>query len=701
MTTSFRHRFITIFLSTGCLLGISLTRTASADEGMWPIQSVNDPVLLSASGAVVSLDFGCTGSMISDKGLLITNHHCAYSDIAAISTPGHNYLEDGFWAFRASEEIPIEGKSAYFLRGTVDVTGEMEVLRESERRAGRGYGNRRIGWLLEKKYSEQTGYEASLATMWKGERQVIYLYEVYRDLRLVAAPPVSIAAFGGDIDNWEWPQHKGDFAIYRIYTAPDGSGASYSPDNIPLKPDKILKIAGESVQDGDSTFVIGYPGRTDRYSSSWSVERGPLTEAPLMCRMQGHRLGIMAGWMESDPAVRLIYADTYFSTSNVQELYQGQAEAVRRYGVTDIRKTEEARLWEWIKSDSLRLSRWGGLKERMDSVYAATEDNAVQRVYYREAYVRSSKYYLLAMRINNMIRAQQRNEGSADTLDFSRHAALMRTALGHYREMVPEAETRMLAWSLGELTEHLHPEYWGEYLTAAVASIRNDADGYTDSVVGASFLRDSASFKAFTSRPRTYGEIMSDPLIQLFTSVSLPPSDAAEIHALEKEYTSALYNMRKEEGMRQYPDANSTMRLSRGTVGPLLPRDGVTCLSGSTMRGILEKYDPGQYEYGLKPEFRTLLEEEVRSRPADGGMRVNFLTDNDITGGNSGSPVLNSRGELTGLAFDGNKESLCSDVYFHPQYGKTVCVDISYVLWILDRYAGMDWIVEEMLRQGQ
>ena len=675
-------------LSIGALALISLN--ANADEGMWPVSDPGSHL----AGATVSLDFGCTGSMISDYGLLITNHHCAYSDIHSISTPEHDYLEDGFWAMNTSEETPIKGKGAWFLRQVIDVTAEAEELRRSEAEAGRGSGDRRIGWLLEKKYSEQTGLEASMAGMWKGEKHYIYLYEVYRDVRLVAAPPVSIGAYGGDTDNWEWPQHKGDFAIYRIYTAPDGSPAGYSPENIPLRPAEVLTVSTSGISEGDSTFIFGYPGRTDRYASSWSIHRKSLIEYPAMCRLQGARMEIMHRWMNSSPAIRLKYADRFFSISNAQELYEGQTAAVRRYGVTGIRQQEEARLWQWIEADSSRSARWGDLRDRMEKLYSNTDSLTLQRVYYREAHIRGSQYYLISARISGGVRTarQKGQEISQDAI---------RSALRLYAEMEPSAEQEMLACSMGEFLLYVDRQYWGEEITSIAPAFLQSPESVTDSLVAASFLRDSTAFLAFFAEKPSPDRIMADPLMRLFSSADFRKlnqriNDCGKrmhchngVSGLEREYTAALYQMRLEEGIPQYPDANSTMRYTYGTVGPLYPKDAVTCNWYSTARGILEKYDPTVYEFTLKPEYRALLEEFP-------DMQVNFLTDNDITGGNSGSPVLNSKGELIGLAFDGNKESLCSDVFFHPDYCKTVCVDIRYVLWILDRYAGMQWLLDEI-----
>ena len=322
------------------LLFLAGTSTLRADEGMWLVNAINsalekkmqerglelpageiynaDAPGTALCDAVVSLDFGCTGSIISENGLLITNHHCAYSDVFSLSTPQKNYLEDGFWAFSDREEIPIPGKRALLLKKVIDVTQEVEEMLAEAERQGRPLGSRKLGYLMEKKYSTSEGLEAWFSSMWKGSRYYISLYKVYTDIRLVASPPVCSAAFGGDIDNWEWPQHKCDFAMYRIYTAPDGSPATYNEENVPLKPLKSLKISLNGYKPGDFTMVIGFPGRTDRYASSFSVDFDCRVNLPVSNEIRGRQMEIVKGWMDRDPVTRLKYSDYFFSLSIVQ-----------------------------------------------------------------------------------------------------------------------------------------------------------------------------------------------------------------------------------------------------------------------------------------------------------------------------------------------------------------------------------------------
>ena len=316
---------------------------ASADEGMWLVHTINAALekqmhkrglKLSANeiynseapgttvaDAVVSMEFGCTGSMISKDGLLITNHHCAYGDVHKLSTPEHNFLEDGFWAMRSDEEVNIKGKSVWFLKKVIDVTEEVEALKKEYEAEGKILGGRKLSYLMEKKYSEGTDLETWFASMWNGCKYYVAFYKVYRDVRLVAAPPVSSAAFGGDIDNWEWPQHKCDFALYRIYTAPDGSPAEYSEENIPFKPERILPISLNGYKEGDYTMILGYPGVTNRYSTSFETDFNETLKLPISNAFRGAQMDIINKWMNADPQIRLKYSDYYFSLSNVQELY--------------------------------------------------------------------------------------------------------------------------------------------------------------------------------------------------------------------------------------------------------------------------------------------------------------------------------------------------------------------------------------------
>ncbi len=641
---------------------------AFADEGMWMIQTIDralekrmraaglkldgkmiyDEEKESLSDAVVALSFSCTGSMISRDGLMITNHHCAYSDIHALSTLDHNYLEDGFWAMNREEELPVKGQAVYFLKKVFDVTPEVDRLRDSLDVASRPMAMRRVYKLLEDKYSliyEGQG-ELICSSYYNGNKYYMALYQVYRDVRLVAAPPVSVASFGGDTDNWEWPQHKGDFAIYRIYTAPDGSPAEYSPENVPMHPRKILKISQNGLSDGDFTMVIGYPGRTNRYASSYAVEEIVQVQNPIQATFRLDQMKIIDKWMNEDVAVRLKYADRYFSLSNVQEIREGEIYCYNRFGVVEAKRAEEQRLQKWLGNSDL-IYRLG---EKYDDVAGINQ----QIVYFQETIIRGTNLFRYANALSR-----------GDSAIVKRELA----------QLDMRVERDLLRYSLNQFFKYVRPVYWGDYLTDLHTRYKGDVDAMLNEIF------DGHLYEALTSCRITSFNQRRD---QIEAGVSK--------NSLEKEFKDAVYRMKLSRKEPMYPDANSTMRITYGKVRPLQPRDAISIAARTRSEGILEKYNADDYEFTLKADFRELLEKN-RNIP------VNFLTDNDITGGNSGSPVLNARGELVGLAFDGNKESLAGDTYFVEAMNRCICVDIRYVLWILRTYAHMDPLLVEILEQ--
>ena len=716
-----------IYLAALTLAGIMLGQaTALADEGMWLIQDINaalekkmqerglklsageiynaDAPGAAVSDAIVSLGFYCTGSIISDQGLLITNHHCAYSDVFALSTPEHNYLEEGYWAVRSDQELPIPDKQVFFLKRVLDVTTEVVNLRADLQKKNQPCGMRRISNIMEKKYKAETGKEAYLNSMWAGEKYYMALYDVYEDLRLVAAPPVSVAAFGGDTDNWEWPQQKCDFAMYRVYMSPDGKPASYSKDNVPLKPLRKLDISLDGYKPGDYTMVIGYPGRTNRYASSLETDYQERITLPIANELRRNQMEIMRRWMDADPAVWLKYSDNFFGLSNVGEMQEGEAACLKRFGVKAIKESEEKDLQAWIEADSERKARWGSLMSDLKKMYDETEEVERNKAYFRETFFRGTIIGRTIMRMNSA---------------RGKFKPMKKSLMRGMAETDPRVERDLLEYSVAQYFTNIDTSLFGPYQRELSAKFGTDFKAMTDYIWAGTMVASREKAEAFND-PAQFND---DRLKKLLLDVSILDFNKTDddmnlrnrILALNKEYTQALYEMRNDKGIAQYPDANSTMRITYGTVGPIEPHDGVWCSWQTSTNGVIEKYDAENRDFKPSDAFMSMLKSRdwgrwavampssgkkaapapVGSAPA-GTMPADFLTDNDITGGNSGSPVLNAEGKVIGLAFDGNKESLASDLYAVPGYNKCVCVDIRYVLWTLDKYAGMSRIIEEL-----
>lgn len=672
-----------------------------ADEGMWMIQDINEALekkmkerglLLDAreiydadapgtsvADAIVSLGFYCSGSLISDRGLLITNHHCAYSNIAKISTPGHNYLEEGFWAMTEDQERQIPGEQVYFLKKVIDVTGEVAALTEDLKRKGENAGSRRVNALMEERYKKETGMECIMSSMWAGEKYYMAVYKVYTDLRLVAAPPVCIGYFGGDEDNWEWPRHNCDFAMYRIYE-----------DGKPVTSERSLKVSLDGYWPGAFTMVIGYPGRTDRYASSAEIDYQQKVNLPISNDIRGKQMEIIRRWMDKDPEIRLKYSDWFFSLSNVQENNSGMEACYKRFHVKAEKERQEAEMQEWIDSDPDLKRMWGSLIPDLKKAYSQTARGERDKAYFRESLFRGtfiSRYFLRA--------------GNARDLEAAK--AALRQGL---KDTDPAVERELLAYSAMEFFTNLDNYYFGNFQKKLLARFGTDFEAMAGYLWENSLIASEDRIDAVTDLE----QVQEDPLRKFFTDspVSLYNERNGHLAArtkannLEREYKKALYWMKLQKGRLQYPDANSTMRITYGTVGGYWPNDGVWCNWYSTPRGILQKYNPDVHDFNLDDRQKALLEKGDWGKwgfPVGGqskGMIVDFLTDNDITGGNSGSPVLNAKGELIGLAFDGNLESLASDTSYTPGYNMCINTDIRFVMWVLDKYAGMKRLLKEI-----
>ncbi|KAA2654696.1 S46 family peptidase [Alistipes onderdonkii] len=821
-----------------CLAVVLLCmQPAMADEGMWLMhrlaeiypqmkarglkikdKEIYNEKSAALADAVVAVDGGMgTGSMISDQGLMITNHHVAYSDICALSTPECNLLETGFWARTRDEEIPVPGKTVWFVRKVVDVTDEANALKEEMKAAGKWgmMAPRRLYAELEGRYGRETECEVSCYSMWGGKMYLMFYYDIYKDVRLVGTPPASIGAFGGDYDNWGWPQHKGDFALYRVYADREGRPAAYSADNVPLKPRRVLQVATGGVHDGDFAMVIGFPGRTNRYASSFAVAekqcvRNPIVVAnrhdrmdilkrhmerdprvrmeysdayfglsnyadyakwenkclrrfdvvairdnvplkprrvlqvatggvhdgdfamvigfpgrtnryassfavaekqcvrnPIVVANRHDRMDILKRHMERDPRVRMEYSDAYFGLSNYADYAKWENKCLRRFDVVAIREAEEEHLQRWIEADSARKAEDGTLLEELARGYKARQGAERNLNYFREAWLGPSEALLVANRVSSYLGKLERLKQDSLIVD-SKDARSVVAGSGRLSRNYDAATDRdLLARMVVNFTANVPREMWGAQLQAMYDKAGGNADRMARAAFDASFCSDPARYDAYFSKNRSVAEIRRDPMVALTESVTVQrftggvdkaeKRGRARVGRSESRYADVLYDFRASEGLAQYPNANSTMRLTYGSVQPLNPSDGVHYDSRSTIAGYMEKYNPDEYEYRVDDRMRRLIAKRDWGRWGENDtLYVNFLTDNDITGGNSGSPVLDGKGHLIGLAFDGNRESMAGDVWFHPELARTVCVDIRYVMWVIDKYADAGWLLDEM-----
>lgn len=643
-------------------------------------------------GAIVSYDFMGTGSLVSPEGLVVTNHHVVYGDVSALSSEKDNYLENGFWAYDRKDEIPIPGRSVQILVDMKDVTAEVMELISSGKVHEGPMMMRRLSGILEKKYEKETGKTAGLYSMYKGSRYYMALYDNYKDVRLVAAPPAIIGAFGGDEDNWEWPQQKGDFSFVRIYTAPDGSPAEYSPDNVPMKSEKYLKIASSGVREGTKTMVMGYPGRTNRYSSAAAVHFQTEVSLPIVVEIRGAQMEIIRKWMERDESVRHKYSDHFFGLSNAQELYMGQVQCNRRFDVEKEKTLQEQELSKWIDADAARVEKWGTLLRDLSEAYARTADVERQVGYFRECLSRATRLSAIASRTSSIKKDSGRQKA----------ANLRKSGAHDYQHMDLRVEREIFRYTTRVYLENVTDDFLGPYQKELKEKFAGDIDALCDYLWNDSWMTTPEGIRGYLDSENDPAQatdyLCSDRLVRWFTDVKMNTFNDARDKALEglntwslnTEYARALYQMRLDKGIRQYPDANSSLRVSFGKVCGYSPRDAVQCSWKSSIGGLLEKHDERRHDFNLPEDWKKALE------GADKAMMVNFITDNDITGGNSGSPVLNMKGEVVGLAFDGNKESLASDVSFTPDYNRCICVDIRFVLWTLEHYAHFGSLLKEL-----
>lgn len=641
--------------------------SAKADEGMWMLpllEKINSDALRnlgsrlspdqiysinhsSIKDAVVQFGGGCTGEIISGSGLLVTNHHCGYGSIQALSSEEHNYLEDGYWASSRSEEIPVPGLSVKFLQKMTDVTGKVKDEKSADA-------------LIAKAVKENPHCTAQIVSFFNDNVQYLVIYKVYRDVRFVGAPPAASGKFGGDTDNWMWPRHTCDFSMFRVYAGADNEPADYSESNVPMVPRQFLNISLKGIQEGDFAMIMGYPGRTQRFQTASQLE-DMLELNDIRIAARTVRQDVLWKEMRASDKVGLQYASKYASSSNGWKKWIGMKEAFAKLNVIGRQEEKEAELGAWIGEKKGRIKKYG------DPVSEIASGVAGRKAAY-QGYTLISET-LSKIELIGLVRAKDASDYKDYDAEVDRKVA--HAMVRHYLQNAdPQDRVDVSEEMIDKIFDESVFTSYDKLEAARAAGVNLDEDP-------AAVLRGAIIDKR-------------GPLYRQ----TITWDDTLE--APTKAYAAALLEWQKAKP--SYPDANFTCRLTYGTVKGYEPKDGVVYKYYTTLKGVMEKEDPGNYEFRVPARLKELYNAKDYGQYADaqGQLVTCFLTNLDITGGNSGSPVMDADGNLIGLAFDGNWEAMSGDVIFEPNLQRCICVDIRYVLFMMDKFGGAGWLLDEM-----
>ncbi len=710
-------RLLSIFIA----LILSLNMSVRADEGMWllplleqlnmgkmtelglelsaeDIYSINQS---SIKDAIVIFGGGCTAEIVSSEGLLLTNHHCGYGRIQSHSSVEHDYLKDGFWAMTRAEELPNPGLSVTFLVRIEDVTDRvLRNLTADMSESERSETINSVRGEIADEASSGNHYNASVNSFFGGNNYYLLVYESYNDVRLVGTPPSSIGKYGHDSDNWEWPRHTGDFSVFRVYMSPDGTPAEYSENNVPLKPKHHLPVSIKGVDENDFAMVMGYPGGTQRYMTSYGVDEVLSITHPNRIKIRGIRQEILMADMMADPKVNIQYASKYSGSSNYWKFSIGQKEGLERLNIKGKKENIENRFAEWVNKRNNRKEKYGQALDLIkNAIESRAEYNNAQQ-YLQECLLMGSELPGMARSAQGLLAALSGDDEEAVTEAIDR---LKERADGFYKDYNAPTDKKSTIAMIKVFKEDIDPEYWPDFVEQIDIQFNGDIESYVNYLFDNSIFTTRDGLMSFLDNPNA-NRLETDPALKNGMDVIMVYRDlmqrsgkfSSDLSRGRRLYIAGLREM--DPSLVEYPDANFTMRLTYGSVLPYQPKDAVIYKYYTTMEGVMEKYIPGDYEYDLPDDFIQLYNEKKFGRYADpaGHMPICFLTNTDITGGNSGSPVINGKGELIGLAFDGNWEAMSGDVAFEPDLQRCISVDIRYVLWVMDIYAGAGHLVEEM-----
>lgn len=694
---------------------------AKADEGMWflmfierlnhrdmqkmglqltaeEIYSINNNSL---KDAIVQFNGGCTAEIISGSGLILTNHHCGYDAIAELSSPETNYLRDGYWAADKKGELKPKSLFVRFFVRMDDVSKRIlsklnDKMTEAEREKAI---NQEIA-VIEKENNEGGKYVVSVRSFFQGNEFYYFVYQDFNDVRLVGTPPESVGKFGGDTDNWEWPRHTGDFSMFRVYGDANGNPAEYSVNNVPLKPKQHLKVNLNGVKENDFAMILGYPGRTNRWMPAGGIEQNVKFAYPAW--VEGAKTGMdnMQKYMQQSDDIRLKYASKFASTANYWKNRQGMIDALTKFQTSKVKAAQETKFNTWANK-SANKAKYGNVVKTLNDYYALTNEKSRHDMYLMQLF-RTTSYGSIGRGLGKMLE----NYAKADAKKRAEmKPQIMEATEGLFAEQHIPAEKDIMAAQLKLYATKAVGYPIAPVVEKLAKENNNDFSAYVNATFDLSLLTSKERIAAFLELPNEQ-LIVNDPLNQLSNELLAHYSKRSdELAKAQNDFGAAFRNL--VEGLRvsklapiQYPDANSTLRLTYGKVRalPADKRNDAKINNFTTFDGMIKKYKKNDPEFDLPQRMLDFAKSKDFGRYQDksGFMPVNFLTDNDITGGNSGSPVLNGKGELIGLAFDGNIEAMAGDVIFDKNLQRTINVDIRYVLWLIDKYANAKHIVDEM-----
>ena len=683
-----------------------VTFSAAADEGMWmlpylqkmnakdmkargcklsaeEIYSMNNSSL---KDAIVIFGGGCTGEIVSPDGLLFTNHHCGYGSIQALSSVEHDYLKNGFWAMSRAEEIPAPGLKVRFIRKIVDVTSD--VLGAVPDIAGGEERSRLVAEHAEAVKSrfeaENPGMEISVKPFFGGNQFFAFVIEVFSDVRLVGTPPTSIGKFGGDTDNWMWPRHTGDFSIFRVYAGPDNKPADYAPENRPYKAEKFLKVSLNGYDEADFAMIMGFPGSTQRYMTSYEIDRMLEVENPQRIFIRGERQAILKEDMAASDKVRIQYASKYAQSSNYWKNSIGMSRGIKRLDVKSRKQEQEAAFRTWAAKNTLPTE---GYVDALDKIRESVEETLPSYAslqYLQEAFLRAVE-----------ILTPARYSGSL------KGAELEKALKGFYKDYNMPTDRRVAKRMFRIVKENCKelPSVFAEVIDKRFGG---DTDAYVDYLYDNSVFADEQRALAAVASGRELKEdpaaVLSESIVGKMRELSKAQKEGRQKYADgHRLYIAGLMRMQPKKAWAS--DANFTIRLTYGRILPYNPADGIRYNYYTTLKGVMEKENPeNPTEFTVPAKLKELYAAKDFGRYANakGELPTCFLADCDITGGNSGSPVLNAKGSLIGLAFDGNWEAMSGDVAFEPELQRTIAVDVRYVLFVIDKFAGAGWLLDEL-----